>query len=388
MVFQSSSSMIGTLSLLMTLSLVSTLTSAAFTRQLHFINECKEPIWVGTTPDHPQDPVLADGGFKLGEVDGNNSNKTITLNHSWKGRFWPRTNCTFETGTGLCPESTDCCASGGCWDKDGKFGLKCSKSGNVANLMEVTFGSAGIDVYDNSLVDGWNIPMTMTPVDGTYNTSGNSSNHWCRTVGQRFLPTCPSKYMTTFGGCQSPCHYAENSGSSDAEQAKVCCVALNKMKHPNCTCPEKCMKGGFGCSPIGSLTNGCNFPPDMVCDPNSTDPTRAWDETQKSYIDAVHHGSPRSYAWQFDDRKGIFKCKAKTTGDTLQYTITFCPRGGRLPSLNPTPPPPAVYRCQDGQCREVRPGTTFASSKVSIWWCILERAREREREREKERRNG
>ncbi|KAH0850743.1 hypothetical protein HID58_091186, partial [Brassica napus] len=77
----------------------------------------------------------------------------------WSGRIWGRTGCNFDkTGTGTC--ETGSCGST----------LKCSASGKPpASLAEFTL--AALDFYDVSLVDGFNLPMSVTPMNGKGNCS-------------------------------------------------------------------------------------------------------------------------------------------------------------------------------------------------------------------------
>ena len=73
------------------------------------------------------------------------------------GRLWGRTGCDFSTPL---PGSTQC-VTGAC-----NGGLLCDPQTGTgvppASLAEWTFGGDGIDWYDVSLVDGSNIPMSIT----------------------------------------------------------------------------------------------------------------------------------------------------------------------------------------------------------------------------------
>lgn len=140
-------------------------------------------------------PLLVGGGFELaaGKQDA------VTASASWGGRFWGRTGisqfygkrvgfyrwtawnvvinsyirlfailllrlalasgCKFDSaGKGNC-ETGDC---GGV--------LKCGGAGGnpPASLAEITLnGADGNDFYDISLVDGYNLPLSMAPSGGT-----------------------------------------------------------------------------------------------------------------------------------------------------------------------------------------------------------------------------
>lgn len=75
----------------------------------------------------------------------------INTPDDWAGRFWARTGCHFGRGrcdTGDCGDSVECSGRGGA---------------PPATLAEFTFnGYAGDDFYDVSLVDGFNVPISVS----------------------------------------------------------------------------------------------------------------------------------------------------------------------------------------------------------------------------------
>ncbi|KAK3018912.1 hypothetical protein RJ639_005117 [Escallonia herrerae] len=123
--------------------------------QLTVVNKCKERIWPGIlgTAGH-QTPN--DGGFHLytGEQ------QIIQVPENWSGRLWGRQGCCFDeqTGKGLC-QTGDCAGL-----------LHCSGTGGVppATVVELTLGTpkSASHFYDVSLVDGFNLPVSMAPVSG------------------------------------------------------------------------------------------------------------------------------------------------------------------------------------------------------------------------------
>lgn len=69
----------------------------------------------------------------------------------WAGRFWPRT---------WCDSGSKHCQTGDCGNR-----LECSGAGGnpPASLVEITLkGDAGNDFYDISLVDGFNIGVSVS----------------------------------------------------------------------------------------------------------------------------------------------------------------------------------------------------------------------------------
>jgi hypothetical protein len=79
--------------------------------------------------------------------------RTVNVADNWAGRFWARTGCNFNrNGQGRC-------VTGDCGNK-----LQCNGAGGVppVTLAEVTLrGAGGLDYYDISLVDGFNVPVQV-----------------------------------------------------------------------------------------------------------------------------------------------------------------------------------------------------------------------------------
>lgn len=108
-------------------------------------------MWPGIQPSAGK-PILARGGFKLPP------NKAYRLNMpaGWSGRVWGRHGCAFDAaGRGRC-------ATGDCGGS-----LFCNGIGGTppATLAEITLGNEQ-DFYDVSLVDGYNLAISVTPVRG------------------------------------------------------------------------------------------------------------------------------------------------------------------------------------------------------------------------------
>lgn len=117
-----------------------------------FLNRCEHPVWPGIQPGAGK-PVLARGGFTLLPKRAS----TIRLPALWSGRFWGRHGCTFDAaGRGRC-------ATGDCGGS-----LQCNGLGGTppATLAEITLGNDQ-DFYDVSLVDGYNLAISITPFKGS-----------------------------------------------------------------------------------------------------------------------------------------------------------------------------------------------------------------------------
>ncbi|KAL2907125.1 Thaumatin-like protein 1 [Bienertia sinuspersici] len=167
-----------------------------------FINQCTYTIWPAT---------LTSAGFPL--LSG--ATNVLDIPTSWSGRTWARTHCTSDpTGRNFS------CGTGDC----GTGSVECIGSGAIppASLAEFTLnGSDGLDFYDVSLVDGYNLPMTVRPVGGL----GNCSSIGC-TVDLN--GSCPTELRVGMA-CKSAC---EAFGDP-----QYCCSGPNAT--PNTCKPSK-----------------------------------------------------------------------------------------------------------------------------------------------------
>ncbi|EYU38795.1 hypothetical protein ABFS82_03G071100 [Erythranthe guttata] len=205
------------------------------------LNRCDYTVWPGILPNHGS-PGLDTTGFELPP----RAARSLQAPPGWSGRLWARTGCSFDptTGAGRCA-TADC----------GSNRVECGSNGAVppATLAEFTVGSgsAALDFYDVSLVDGYNLPMVVQPVGG----SGNCSLTGCAADLNRI---CPNELRSEDGqGCRSACE------------------AFGK--------PEYCCRGAYGS-------------PD-TCRPSA-------------YSAVFKSACPRSYSYAYDDGTSTFTCGA------------------------------------------------------------------------------
>ncbi|CAL1400513.1 unnamed protein product [Linum trigynum] len=158
---------------------------------LTMVNNCPFTVYPAIQPSAGF-PILEKGGFPL-----------TTLTHRsfpapaqhWAGRIWARTHCTHSGNTFHC-------ATGDCGGR-----LECDGLGGAtpATLVQLTLHHGGdLSSYGVSLVDGFNVPLTVTPHEGR--------GH-CPVVGCKadLLQSCPDKLkVRSHGGglvvgCRSGC---------------------------------------------------------------------------------------------------------------------------------------------------------------------------------------
>ncbi|KAI9313193.1 thaumatin [Dichotomocladium elegans] len=116
--------------------------------------------------------MMANGGSIIGEDVSAGSSHTFDLDSNWAGRFW------------------------GCPGGDSS----CSSYGSAVSLAEIAFAQhQGQDFYDISFVDGFNLPISISP-DGK---SGSDKD--CGEAACSKLPTCPDGLEGENGACKSAC---------------------------------------------------------------------------------------------------------------------------------------------------------------------------------------
>jgi len=193
---------------------------------------------------------------------------TFSVPDNWTaGRIWGRRDCDFSTNPG--PNS---CLDGGC-----NGGLLCDPNTGTgvppATLAEFTLsGDGGLDYYDVSLVDGYNLPVSIT----------NNQNCGVASCPVDLGPNCPTNLKGPFDstgfpvGCKSDCLV-----STDPTDSPACCS--------------------------GSFNTPATCPTSGVPDYN--------------YFKS---NCPDSYVYAYDEASGtaLWTCEASLQPD---YTITFCP---------------------------------------------------------------
>ncbi|KAH7101250.1 Osmotin, thaumatin-like protein [Auriculariales sp. MPI-PUGE-AT-0066] len=240
--------------------LFSLLAVVAADRTITVKNNCKYTIWPGVFTPPAANKAIPNvvTGWKAppGHV------KKFKVPEKWtSGRIWARTGCDFSKGALNCH-------TGAC-----NGGLKCDKNTGTgvppASLAEWSLGD--LDWYDVSLVDGFNVPMKITPTGGCPVAT-------CKT---NLNPKCPNDIAKKVNGkkvgCLSAC--AANLDGHSANSTNCCSGSFNT--------PEKCPK------------------------------------SKVAHYDFFKKGCPRSYAYAYDEKSGnaLFTCKKKPS-----YTLTFCPK--------------------------------------------------------------
>lgn len=211
------------------------------TRHLHIRNHLTRELWVevqsgGTSPLKSDGFILAPAADTVYEVP-----------NVWKAsRLWGRTD---------------------------------RKQTGPATLIEWTMGKR--DWYDISLVDGYNLPITITPVPGTYTTIDSTDPFQCGTIScsEDLLASCPEDLRKTDAlGLTTQCLSA--------------CARWNK--------DEYCCRG--------------DYDTDSTCTPD------AWEKDWPRLFKAA---CPTAVTYAFDDSSDTFVCGSGPEGVGPDYEIGF-----------------------------------------------------------------
>ncbi|KAJ4705020.1 Thaumatin [Melia azedarach] len=229
------------------------LVSGAHLATVEIKNNCPYTIWPGTLTGDAK-PQLSSTGFEL----RSGATNTLNLPSPWSGRIWARTQCSSDSGKFTC--ATADCGSGQ---------LSCNGNGAAppASLAEFTIAANnGQDFFDLSLVDGFNLPLSVAP------RGGSGSNCTPTTCKANVNSVCPSEL-------------AVKGSDGSVIACKSACAALNQ--------PQYCCTGAFGTA--------------ETCPP-----------TKYSMI--FKNQCPEAYSYAYDDPTSTFSC----TGGA-NYVVTFCP---------------------------------------------------------------
>nr|UPH74556.1 thaumatin-like protein [Allium sativum] len=224
--------------------------SATFT----FQNNCPYPVWPGTQ-NSAGSPPLPQTGFAL---PSRSAPVTVTAPSGWSGRFWPRTGCSTDSSGRFSCASADC----------GSGQVACNGAGGAppATLMEITLnGADGKDFYDLSLVDGFNVPMSVAPQGGS---------------GGCVTSSCPADVNSE---CPQQLRVTDANGA--VVGCKSACLGFDT--------DEYCCRNAFG-------------------SPGTCKPSK--------YAQMFKAACPQAHSYAFDDSSSTFTCIG-----AAGYLITFCP---------------------------------------------------------------
>ncbi|WVZ11957.1 hypothetical protein V8G54_016487 [Vigna mungo] len=273
-----------------------TCATGLFSRTLTITQKCTYTVWPAVLSAAESSP-LSTTGFVLLPGDSN----TLPVPSTWSGRLWGRTLCSvditgkFSCVTGDCGMSTVECAS--------------ANPALPVTLVEFDFNvTSQMNLYDISLVEGFNLPVRMTPTGGKCLSKGCLAD---------LNTACPMELKVIRDGeavaCKNTC---ETEGCFSSLFFKTACSDAHVYAHDHAF---------FNCSSPHYTVTFC---------PNS----RRWRKAEnKQEASGDSNTLPVPPAWSgrlwgrtlcFTDITGKFSC---VTGDCGKSTVECA-------GANPTPP--------------------------------------------------
>ena len=246
-------------------------------------------------------PLVDGGGFKLNAKTGTH---TSTVVRNWQGAFWGRTGCTGSD------DDLDCDWQTCRVYTDGKGKTQCAGQGITppATKGEINFDENGQDTYDVSIVDGFNVPMSIELVPGTGQKVPLDAKHAkfdCGVAGTKtdLLPLFKSTGL----------NYARLAKISDGTLMAIW-SACSAASPPNPLDPrwkEYCCKPPWGSAQDYTI-NG-----NTKCDPTT------WPKDMQT-AQFFHDYLIGSYSYAYDDDASTFQCRNKDENTLTSYIVTFC----------------------------------------------------------------
>ncbi|KAL6596043.1 hypothetical protein ACP70R_047407 [Stipagrostis hirtigluma subsp. patula] len=268
--------------------------TAAWSATFTMTNNCGYTVWPGLLSGAGTSP-LSTTGFAL----AHGASATVDAPASWSGRMWARTLCATDATTGKFT-----CATGDC----GSGSVQCSGGGAAppATLADFTLdGPGGLDFFDVSLVDGYNLPMLIVPQGANGGAvasaggNGSADSPKCMATGclVDLNGACPADLRVVPSSTGGGAAAAGGGGGGGAVACRSACEAFGT--------PQYCCSGAYG-------------------SPNTCKPS--------TYSQFFKNACPRAYSYAYDDSTSTFTCAAGTN-----YAITFCPSttSGKYSGENP-----------------------------------------------------
>ncbi|KFK32379.1 hypothetical protein AALP_AA6G233700 [Arabis alpina] len=250
-------------------------------------NKCEYTIWPAS---YDYSGSLDTTGIVLGEGE----TRTINATSTWIGRLWGRSLCTTNsTGAFLC-------ATGDCSSGDIECLGNATQPTTVAEFNLAADG--GLDYYDVSVIDGYNLPLLVTP-----------ENQKCRSIGCDIdmNKTCPLELMMNYSiSTASNYPIACRTTCQKDQLPNQCCVGINVEKSVP---PKDCKR--------------------------------------TIYSNTFNEACPGAYSYAYDTNISTFTCF-----NSSNFAITFCPSRSSMaePPLAPLVSPPRKEGTGAGAKRKSR----------------------------------
>ena len=241
-------------------------------------------------------PLPYNGGFVLGPGESKNITVQVTKDRITTGsgglQVWARTGCK-PTGY---PDYPLICDTANCdLDYAPHSKVECGGVGSKvpATKAEITFnGNYGLDGYDISLVDGWNVPMWLEPISGNYDRTNNP-----------YTCTCSGGYrdLVALAETELPLMVYRADGNAVAVWSACKYSAYVDPKVQN---ESYCCIGAYA-DPVKCQNNAKNWLKDYQT---------------ATFFEKYY---PKAYAFAYGDATGGYFTCAPDDGDPIDYKLTI-----------------------------------------------------------------
>ena len=263
-------------------------------------------------------PLVDNGGFLL-DADtraGAQTTHTISVPKFWQGSFQPRSNCHNDSaGNYVCDYEQHTCRA----YQDGQGKIQCGGHGITDAIKgEINFDENGVDTYDVSAVDGFNIPVTIELVPGTYTAEGLTPAAYACTKSGTDYDLKAQIGVGNWSNLSTDKLVVKNSAGNAITVRSACSYAsaLNHKNNPvfdekDLLTNETCCKLPWG-SAQDYTKNG-----NIKCDPSG------WPEDINTAAFFKYY-LPPAYSYAYDDHTSTYTCKNKDESTLTRYVVTFC----------------------------------------------------------------
>jgi len=249
--------------------------------QITVTNQCGYDVWVAQLANGGSSVIPGQGVDGAGKL-GSGGTATYTIpDPGWGGRFWPKTGCDANGANCEAGSSSDGCPSDGC---------EPPADTKVEFFYYPLSDTTDTPYYDISLVDGYSLPIKITP--------DNSGGNCVETVCGVSMDSCPQNEIDGLGDLR----------------------VMKNGKYVMCLSP--CKKWNYP-APYGMGQPEDVDPGLHMCCPTppvSSDDCRAGPVTTTQYVNLIHQACPSAYSYAYDDVNGLHACPAGTS-----FHVTFCP---------------------------------------------------------------
>ncbi|XP_060670776.1 thaumatin-like protein 1 [Ziziphus jujuba] len=276
-------------------------------KELIIRNQCDDPVWPVAKSNSDGTPWLlptTTGGFVLQPGQSN----TMYVPPSWSGSLWGRTQCNIEDSGAFH------CLTGDC----GSYKVGCGSKSDLLKPASTSIASFtlnatdGMDYYEVSFKNGYNLPLMVAPVDRGRVVD---DEHHCTTAG------CAVNLISFKNGYNLPLMVAPVDRGRVVDDEHHCTTAgcaVNLIS----SCPPELR--------YSDESLGCKSACQAFAEPSFCCSTAAaCNCSHNRYTDFFKQACPKANSFA-NDKTSTFSCPLQQ-----DFVIIFCPSSSTTRSTSP-----------------------------------------------------